>query len=228
VNAIEPAKNVTPIPGRGADAHWDANDATAKQTDPAANSTPVHQPFRAGRRRTAAGGRWVTPPDRCRRACRDLRVGAAAGASPRSDDAGAVARAYVAPMRCANDAGVMRDVMDDFTLVSRAADARTQLVVAGGAVGLPEARRLEGAVIEGLAARRTSVVLDLVSVSATGPGLLGVLLRIRRGITGVGGRLVLVVAGPPVSELVATSLLARLIDVAPDRERAIELIAAGP
>jgi anti-anti-sigma factor len=122
-----------------------------------------------------------------------------------------------------NHAAVMRD----FTLVSGAADASTQLVVAGGAVGLPEARRLEAAVIEGLAARRTSVVLDLVSISAIGPGLLGVLLRIRRGISGVGGRLVLVVAGPPVSELVATSLLARLIDVAPDRERAIELIAAG-
>jgi hypothetical protein len=138
-----------------------------------------------------------------------------------------VARAYVAPMRRANDADVMRDVTGDFTLVSRAADARTQLVVAGGAVGLPEARRLEVAVIEGLRARRTSVVLDLASVSATRPGLLGVLLRIRRGVTGVDGRLVLVVAGPPVSELVETSLLGRLIDVAPDRERAIELIAAG-
>ena len=131
-------------------------------------------------------------------------------------------------MRRANDADVMRDVTGDFTLVSRAADARTQLVVAGGAVGLPEARRLEVAVIEGLRARRTSVVLDLASVSATRPGLLGVLLRIRRGVTGVDGRLVLVVAGPPVSELVETSLLGRLIDVAPDRERAIELIAAGP
>jgi anti-anti-sigma factor len=121
----------------------------------------------------------------------------------------------------------MRDVMDDFTLATGPADARTELIVAGGAVGLPEARRLEVAVIEGLRARRTSVVLDLASVSAIGPGLLGVLLRIRRGVTGVGGRLVLVVAGPPVSELVATSLLGRLIDVAPDRERAIELIAAG-
>ena len=70
-------------------------------------------------------------------------------------------------------------------------------------------------------------MLDLASVTAVGPGLLGVLLRIRRGVTGVGGRLVLVVAGPPVSELVATSLLGRLIDVAPDRKRALALIAGG-
>jgi anti-anti-sigma factor len=116
---------------------------------------------------------------------------------------------------------------DDFRLVSEAAGARTQVVVVGGDVGLPEARRIEAAVIEGLRARRTSVVLDLASVTGIGPGLLGVLLRIRRGVTGVGGRLVLVATGPPVSELVATSLLGRLIDVAPDRERALELIAPG-
>jgi anti-anti-sigma factor len=121
----------------------------------------------------------------------------------------------------------MHDVRDDFTLVSGAAGARTQLVVATGAVGLAEARRLEAGVLEGLRARRTSVVLDLAAVTAVGPGLLGVLLRIRRGVTGVGGRLVLVVAGPPVSELVETSLLGRLIDVAPDRERALALIARG-
>ena len=51
MNPIEPTKNVTPIAGRGADAHWDANDATAKQTDPAANRTPVHQVSRSARMR---------------------------------------------------------------------------------------------------------------------------------------------------------------------------------
>ena len=121
----------------------------------------------------------------------------------------------------------MPDVASDFTLVCSAAGARTQLVVATGAVGLAEARKMEAGVIEGLRARRTSVVLDLAAVTAVGPGLLGVLLRIRRGVTGVGGRLVLVVAGPPVSELVATSLLGRLIDVAPDRKGALALIARG-
>jgi anti-anti-sigma factor len=115
---------------------------------------------------------------------------------------------------------------DGFTLVSGVAGATTQVVVAGGAVGLTEARRLEAVIIEGLCARRTAVVLDLAEVDAIGPGLLGVLLRVRRGVSAVGGHLVLVVAGPPVSELVATSLLARLVDVAEDRAGAMELIAA--
>jgi anti-anti-sigma factor len=115
---------------------------------------------------------------------------------------------------------------DGFTLVTRVAGATTQVVVAGGAVGLAQARRLEAVIIEGLCARRTAVVLDLADVDAIGPGLLGVLLRVRRGVSAVGGHLVLVVAGPPVSELIATSLLGRLVDVAEDRTGAMELIAA--
>jgi anti-anti-sigma factor len=121
----------------------------------------------------------------------------------------------------------MNESADRFTLLSSFAGETTQVVVAGGAVGLVQARRLEALIVEGICARRTAVILDLTGVSAIGPGLLGVLLRIRRGIGAVGGRLVLVVAGPPVSELVATSLLARLVDVAEDRERAMELIGAG-
>ena len=127
-----------------------------------------------------------------------------------------------------HDALLMREVTDDFTLVSGAADPMTQLVIAGGAVGLPEARRVEAAVVNGLRQRRTSVVVDLSSVTSIRPGLLGVLLRIRRGVSGVGGRLVLVVAGPPVAELVATTLLGRLIDVAPDRAKAIALVSPRP
>jgi anti-anti-sigma regulatory factor len=131
----------------------------------------------------------------------------------------------MASARLREPRSAVHEVTAGFTVESGAACATTQLVVAGGAVGLPEARWLEAGVIEGLGKRRTSVVLDLTAVTAVGPGLLGVLLRIRRGVTGVGGRLVLVVAGPPVSELVATSLLGRLIDVAPDRGQAMELIA---
>jgi hypothetical protein len=67
-------------------------------------------------------------------------------------------------------------------------------------------------------------VLDLREITDVGPGLLGALLRIRRGVTRVDGRLALVVAGPPVSELVETTLLARLIDVAEDPEQAVELV----
>jgi anti-anti-sigma regulatory factor len=124
--------------------------------------------------------------------------------------------------------GARRDERDPdgFTLVSGAAGATTQVVVAGGAVGLTQARRLEAVIIDGLCERRTAVVLDLADVDAIGPGLLGVLLRLRRGVGAVGGYLVLVVAGPPVSELVATSLLGRLVDVAEDRAGAMDLIAA--
>lgn len=120
----------------------------------------------------------------------------------------------------------MDEARDSFTLVSSDAGATTQVVIAGGAVGLAQARRIEAVIVEGLCARRTAVVLDLTDVSAIGPGLLGVLLRVRRGVSAVGGRLVLVVAGPPVSELIATSLLERLVDVAEDRELAMELIGA--
>jgi anti-anti-sigma regulatory factor len=69
------------------------------------------------------------------------------------------------------------------------------------------------------------VVIDLTSVTTVGPGLLGVLLRIRRGVSRVDGRLALVVSGPPTAELVATTLLGRLIDVAPERAQAMALVS---
>jgi hypothetical protein len=58
--------------------------------------------------------------------------------------------------------------------------------------------------------------------------LLGVLLRVRRGVTGVDGALALVVTGPPVSDLVATTLLARLIRVAGDRSQALAMVGWEP
>jgi anti-anti-sigma factor len=112
-----------------------------------------------------------------------------------------------------------------FTLDSIAADARTQVIAVGGAIALPEARSLESRMVDGIRAGRTRVVLDLTGVTETGPGLLGVLLRMRRGVTQVGGRLALVVDGPPVSDLIATTLLARLIEVAPDRATALALVS---
>ncbi len=51
VKASEPTKNVTPIAARGADAHCEANEATAKHTDPAAKSTAVHHSLRSAWRR---------------------------------------------------------------------------------------------------------------------------------------------------------------------------------
>ena len=115
--------------------------------------------------------------------------------------------------------------MDAFTLHVSAAGPGTQIVAAGGGIAIAEARQLERSVLDGISAGRTRVVLDLREVTAVGPGLLGALLRIRRGVTQVGGGLALVVSGPPVSELVETTLLARLIDVAGDPGRAVELVA---
>jgi anti-anti-sigma factor len=112
----------------------------------------------------------------------------------------------------------------EFTLELEATDRQTQIVAAGGDIALLEARQLERRVVDGICAGRTRVVLDLREITDVGPGLLGALLRIRRGVTRVDGRLALVVAGPPVSELVETTLLARLIDVADDPEQAVELV----
>ena len=114
-----------------------------------------------------------------------------------------------------------------FTLDSIAADAKTQVVAVGGTIAMTEARTLESQVIAGIRGGRTRVVLDLTGVADTGPGLLGALLRVRRGVTQVGGKLALVVDGPPVSDLVATSLLARLVDVTADRECALALVRDG-
>ena len=114
--------------------------------------------------------------------------------------------------------------MSAFTLELSTAGRDTQIAAAGGAVALTEARRLERGIVAGISHGRTRVVLDLTKVTAVGPGLLGVLLRLRRGVTRVGGTLVLVVAGPPVSDLVETSFLATLIQVAGDRTQALALV----
>jgi anti-anti-sigma factor len=104
----------------------------------------------------------------------------------------------------------------------------TQVVAARGAVALHEARQLERGVIDGISHGRTSVVLDLSGVTVVGPGLLGALLRIRRGVSRVDGRMALVVDGPPVSELVKATVLSALVDVEPDRERALARLAGTP
>ena len=94
-------------------------------------------------------------------------------------------------------------------------------------MALLEPRQLERGVIDGIRQGRTRIVLDLSGVTAVGPGLLGVLLRIRRGVMQVGGRLALVVGGPPVAELVRMTVLASLIDIVGDREAALALVGVG-
>ncbi len=115
----------------------------------------------------------------------------------------------------------------EFTLVLSAAGGGAQIATACGAVALHEARELERSVIAGIVRGRTRVVLDLTGITEVGPGLLGVLLRVRRGATRVDGTLALVVSGPPVSELVTATLLSRLIQVAGDVEQALTLVGAA-
>ncbi|HEY6693651.1 MAG TPA: STAS domain-containing protein [Solirubrobacteraceae bacterium] len=112
----------------------------------------------------------------------------------------------------------------EFTLELSSVGRDTQVAAAGGAIALQEARDLERGVIAGIGNGRTRVVLDLADVTEVGPGLLGVLLRVRRGVTRVDGALALVVSGPPVSELVETTLLGSLIEVAGDRAQALALV----
>lgn len=112
----------------------------------------------------------------------------------------------------------------EFTLELSSVGRDTQVAAAGGAIALQEARDLERGIIAGIGNGRTRVVLDLADVTEVGPGLLGVLLRVRRGVTRVDGALALVVSGPPVSELVETTLLGSLIEVAGDRAQALALV----
>jgi anti-anti-sigma factor len=114
-----------------------------------------------------------------------------------------------------------------FTLELSAAGRDVQIVAAAGPVALHESRELERGVIAGISEGRTRVVLDLTNVTEVGPGLLGVLLRVRRGVTHLGGTLALVVAGPPVSDLVETTLLGSLMQVVGDRAHAMMLVGAG-
>ena len=114
--------------------------------------------------------------------------------------------------------------MSAFTLELSTAGRDTQIAAAGGDVALTEARTLERSIVRGMSQGRTRVVVDLTEVTDVGPGLLGVLLRLRRGVSRVGGTLALVVAGPPVSDLVETTLLAVLIEVAGDRTQALALV----
>jgi anti-anti-sigma factor len=114
-----------------------------------------------------------------------------------------------------------------FTLELSAAGRDVQIVTAAGPVALHESRELERGVIAGIGQGRTRVVLDLTNVTEVGPGLLGVLLRVRRGVTRLGGTLALVVAGPPVSELVETTLLGSLIQVVGDRADAMMLVGGA-
>jgi hypothetical protein len=109
---------------------------------------------------------------------------------------------------------------DAFSVDSVDLAQSTSLVIVRGSIGVSETRALEGAVLESVLRGRRAVVLDLRGVTHVGAGLLGGILRIRRGLTGVDGRLVLVADGSPIDELVEVSVLRALVSVATTPEEA--------
>jgi hypothetical protein len=109
---------------------------------------------------------------------------------------------------------------DAFSLDSEDLAQTASLVVVRGSIGVAETRAVEGAVLESVLRGRRAVVLDLRGVTHVGAGLLGGILRIRRGLTGVDGRLVLVADGSPIDELVEVSVLRALVSVATTPEEA--------
>jgi anti-anti-sigma regulatory factor len=110
---------------------------------------------------------------------------------------------------------------DVFSVDSHDLGQTASLVVVRGSVGIAETRALEGAALESVLRGRRTVIVDLRGVTRVGAGLLGGILRMRRGLTGVDGRLALVADGSPVDELVETSVLSALVGVAPTLEEAL-------
>lgn len=101
------------------------------------------------------------------------------------------------------------------------------LIRACGAVALPETRAIEQAVIAAATGGRRAIVLDLTGVTDLGAGLLGGILRIRRGLGAIDGRLVLVVDGPPADALISVSVVQVLVDVVATVDEASALLAPG-
>jgi anti-anti-sigma regulatory factor len=116
---------------------------------------------------------------------------------------------------------------DVFAVASDDVGETVSVVVVRGAVSLAETRALEGAVLESVLRGRRAVILDLRRVTQVGGGLLGGILRMRRGLTRVGGELALVADGPPIDELVEVSVLRALVSVATTPEEALAFVADG-
>jgi anti-anti-sigma regulatory factor len=83
---------------------------------------------------------------------------------------------------------------------ARPLDAGTLLVVVGGTADREVALGVQRAILHGVQAGRTSAIVDLSEVAEVRPGLLGVLLRIRRRLLSIGGSLT-VVSPVPVGTL---------------------------
>jgi anti-anti-sigma regulatory factor len=114
---------------------------------------------------------------------------------------------------------------DVFSVDSDDLGETVSLVVVRGSVSLAETRALEGAVLESVLRGRRAVILDLRRVTHVGGGLLGGILRMRRGLTCVDGQIALVADGPPIDELVEASVLRALVSVATTPEEALACVA---
>jgi hypothetical protein len=106
-------------------------------------------------------------------------------------------------------AGIARD----FAIVSRDGADGSCLLEVSGPVALQEARYVERMVLDQVRRGRRRIVLDLRTITTLGTGLLGAVLRMRRGLSRVEGDLVLVVDGPPADALVQASVLDALVPV---------------
>jgi anti-anti-sigma factor len=112
----------------------------------------------------------------------------------------------------------------DFAIVERT-DRDVPVLAVRGRIGLAEAWALEGRLLS-LLERSDRVIVDLSGVDEVSGGLVGVLLRMRRNTASSGATFALVVTGPPVSTVIATSVLHALVDVAPDVDGAYALLTA--
>jgi hypothetical protein len=102
---------------------------------------------------------------------------------------------------------------DGFAIVLRDAADGSCVLEVSGPVALHEARCLERMVLDQVRRGRRRIVLDLRTITTLGTGLLGAVLRMRRGLSRVEGDLVLVVDGPPADALVQASVLDTLVPV---------------
>jgi anti-anti-sigma regulatory factor len=116
---------------------------------------------------------------------------------------------------------------DLFSVVSDDLGHTPSVVVVRGSVSIAETRAVEGTVLESVLRGRRTVILDLRRVTCVGAGLLGGILRMRRGLNGVNGELALVADGSPVDELVEASVLRALVSVATTPEEALACVDDG-
>jgi anti-anti-sigma regulatory factor len=116
---------------------------------------------------------------------------------------------------------------DVFSVDSHDLGETASLIVVRGSISIAETRALEGAALESVLRGRRTVIVDLRGVTRVGAGLLGGILRMRRGLTGVDGQLALIVDGSPIDELVEASVLRALVSVATTLDQALADVGVG-